>query len=157
MQSKDLIRAIQGLAILGILAVVLFNSCFGGASTPEELAIRVWGEPENNNDSGITSIRFSEQVLTVAYHYYPFSDALPEAQSELADLFERVFREFDEVLTIKATIYFPWDDGYGNFTWRPCIRAAMSRATANRINWDSFLNSNLPEVCEQWEYDPTGF
>jgi hypothetical protein len=146
------------LVLLLFVGLLVFGSCGkeeSAATTPEALAISVWGQAESEDDSGILSLSFENGVLAVWYQYFPWDGekALPEAEREIAELLEKVFAAFPGVREIRAFVSLPLDDVYGKRTW-VWVYADMTNATYAKVNWDNFDPASLPTICDDWSYGP---
>ncbi|MCP4248097.1 MAG: hypothetical protein GY778_13705 [bacterium] len=49
---------------------------------------------------------------------------------------------------------FPLDDAYGQSNTRDVIKADLTRATVDRINWDRFIPEDIPRVADSWYLHP---
>jgi hypothetical protein len=53
-------------------------------------------------------------------------------------------------LYVAIDMYFPGTDIYGNTTDSLAVQSKLSRATANKIQWDNIMFDNIPRVFDYY-------
>ncbi|WP_201317823.1 hypothetical protein [Paenibacillus sp. EPM92] len=73
-------------------------------------------------------------------------------QLESIKVFKELFKVAD-VEEVAITWEFPMTDKYGNTSSSPVMKIKLNRATATKINWDSFDKKNFESVANSyWEH-----
>ena len=146
------------LVLLGIgvvLAVIMVMVCSGPSapksSTPDGVAIEVLGRPEGDEGSGVMSSGYDGSVLEVEYQHFPLGlrELEKEVGNALVPMFKKVF-EFTTAEEVVVEVFGPFEDKYGNYTWKHVLTLGISRASFERINWDHMSGGEFYGACDTY-------
>ena len=74
-------------------------------------------------------------------------------EDDATKMFEKLFKD-PRVKLVRITTYLEGVDAYGQKVTNVGTRFIMSRETADKINWDNFLYSRLPDVADEAYINP---
>lgn len=143
--------------LLLIFLVFLFVGCGSDVDTssPEALLKSVFSKPENDKDSGMTSFKISNSnsEAVINYNYFPvgISSFQEELGVELTPKLKTLFEADNTFNKVTIIAYGPFEDNYGNITWKPMLSMEITREIINKINWDNFAKQNLIKVAQNVE------
>ncbi|MCK9327260.1 MAG: hypothetical protein M0P69_17340 [Bacteroidales bacterium] len=146
--------------ILVLLLAVLFSIALSGCSgesksaTPETSAYKIFKEAKNDND-GIVNVAFFEKQETmparmnITYQYYPLGkDLKREIGVNMASKIKKLYETVPEIDETVFTIQLPYQDKYGNTTWKKSIQFTFTRDIYEKVNWDDFTDNRLLDIAE---------
>lgn len=143
------------IVLLTILFMVGIIGCSDEPKSPEETAYKIFGEAKDDSN-GITTAIFSPKEETmparmgIIYHYYPLSGK--DIKSEIGiNMTRKIKKLYETVPDIDETIFvvqLPYQDKYGNTTWKKGLQFMFTRDIYEKINWDNFLDSQLLDTVE---------
>jgi len=149
-----------GLIALFVISFFATISSFSSKSaiqpiTPEDQIKSIFGVPKSNNDNGIVQLQYSDQNALIHYRIFPLGAIMSypeEIGVELASKIHKLFTENTQLNKMSIFVIFPFDDKYGNTTWKQYCSFEMTRTTHDKINWDNFASQNLLGVAENLQY-----
>ncbi|ADU50187.1 hypothetical protein Tmar_0062 [Thermaerobacter marianensis DSM 12885] len=109
------------------------------------------GKQEGDESSGAVSAKLvGDGHIQVEYRFYPLGavDVERELGVHLSPKLRKVFRDHADLQRLDMQVYLPYDDGYGNTTWKPAFSFAFDRNLYEKINWDNFVPQNLLDVVD---------
>jgi len=124
-------------------------------ATPEEAAYKVFGEAKDDGN-GIETAAFLPKEETmparlgIVYHYYPLSgkDIKSEIGINMTRKIKKLYESSPDIDEAVFVIQLPYQDKYGNTTWKKAIQFTFTRDIYEKINWDNFLDSQLLDAVE---------
>lgn len=141
-----------GLAVVLVMVARLGMNPSAKNQTPIEVKIAEKAFRTQDKDNKIVSQWTEDGTVHVVHRYFPAIDSRREVFMVFTNFARDVFARVPEARGVSVTTWLPFDDAYGNTTWRKMFTIEMSRDTAAKINWDSFLSTNLPKVADSyWE------
>lgn len=123
------------------------------SETPEisfKKAVRkIFSTPKKEKDSGVTQIIYSKDQCVIHYNYFPlgFFKYEEELGNDLSSKIKKLY-ETESIDKIYFLINGPFQDKYGNLSWKPIVAFDFDRELFNKINWKNFLNSDLLKVAK---------
>ncbi len=136
------------LSVIIILVAGLVGCSSKSPVTPQEAAYKIFGEAKDDSD-GIVEVAFSEAKMNMVYQYYPLGkDLKKEIGVNMASKIKKLYKTVPEVDEAVFIVQLPYEDKYGNTTWKKSIRFSFTRNLYEKINWKDFLNSRLLDVVE---------
>lgn len=123
------------------------------SNTKAPLAIAGGFFATGGKENRITNQRIdADGTFRIERQYFPFAKNRTEVLMSFRDFAQAIFGSNSEITKISVTTLFPFDDGYGNYTWRKASTIEMTRNTASKINWNNFQLSAIPKVADlYWE------
>jgi len=134
--------------LVGLLLLVGVVGCSGDAQTIEELAIKYFGEPKDENSPGAAEVKVTNDILHVVYRHALVSNPDKEVHFKVMDFFGEVYEngKYHNINTVTVTVYLP----YENTGWQQAYAITMTRDTAVKIDWKKFPWKQLPELADQY-------
>lgn len=148
-------RKIPALFILaGFVLIMAAAAVPSTPPNPEAQIKTVLGTPKGDSDSGVVGLQYLPPNVTVDYHLYPsgLTSYPEEIGIELAPKVKQLFTKDASIEKLTFNVIFPYQDRYGNITWRPYCSFSITKQTYNRINWDNFASQDLLSVAEGVQY-----
>jgi hypothetical protein len=69
---------------------------------------------------------------------------------ECSDVFKALYTSKYDFESVAAVANFPLVDEYGNKSVGPIVKIRLDNETANKIDWDNFLWTNLEDVADSY-------
>lgn len=166
---KIIMGSILGLIVLILLLVNLSTeedtSENTEPETPEEHAKKivtdVFGEENifHENESSVNEIEHDEADEHLNVSVFSSSNVSNEHIKEnalynMADTLEAL-DEIDSITSVSFEILYPLQDEYGEQTDSPITTALFTEETLNKIVWENFVGTRIPEVADKYWYHPT--
>ena len=119
-------------------------------STFRRAVMEIFGTQRNHKSSGVGSIQYTETDVYIQYNFYPLGlfNYETELGVELVPKIRKLYKLSGKFDNIAFLIQGPFQDKYGNLTWKPVVSFEFSRETFNKINWENFLNQDLLKVSK---------
>ncbi|MFU0783770.1 MAG: hypothetical protein ACFWT2_11910 [Thermoanaerobacterium thermosaccharolyticum] len=139
------------VSLLAILIVGCSSNNNVSNLTPEEAIKQVLGTPQDKDkDSGVTKVEKDGDEYVVTYNFFPVgvSDFNSELGVKLTQKIKQLYEDNKQIDKLQFVCYGPYEDDYGNITWKPVVSFKVSRAIFNKINWDNFSDTNLIKIAE---------
>lgn len=137
--------------VLTLMLALLAVGC-GGRPPSDPAGIAKSEFASGSSENMIIEQRQEGDTYYVERNYFPFAKNRTEVLMSFVDFAQAIFERSPEINRVSVTTSLPFDDNFGNLTWKKASVIEMTRTTADRINWDIFLLSNLPKVTDSyWE------
>lgn len=143
------------LIVFASLLAILIVGCSSDTQvanlTPEEAIKQVLGMPQDKEkDSGVAKVEKDGSEYVVTYNFFPagVSDFNSELGVELTQKIKQLYGNNKQIDKLQFVCYGPYQDDYGNITWKPVVSFKVSRAIFSKINWDNFSDTNLIKIAE---------
>lgn len=143
------------LILLTSLLAILIVGCSSNNNvsnlTSEEAIKQVLGTQQGKDkDSGVTKVEKDGSEYVVTYNFFPagVSDFNSELGVELAQKIKQLYEDNKQIDKLQFVCYGPYEDDYGNITWKPVVSFKVNRAIFSKINWDNFSDTNLIKIVE---------
>jgi len=120
----------------------------------EENVKKIFGVPTNQDDSGVTEVYYEEIDSAIHYHLYPsgLTSFKKEVGIKLASDIKKLYKKDNRAGNITFLILAPFQNKYGNTSWRPVLSFEFTRDLYTKINWDNFLKQDLLNVVRNLEW-----
>jgi hypothetical protein len=124
--------------------------------TLQELVVGALGE-RNRENVPATSIISNGETMAVIF---PINDNFKrtwirdQAQRDILNVAQTIYQATGNGYDITFTGTFAMQDSYGNVEELPVMRATLTRATLDKINWDNLLMVQLPAIADDYEENP---
>ena len=142
------------ILVLGLICL-FFISCTIEKKEEESATFvdsidEIFGKPKTNEESGIVLVKHELTECMIHYHFFPIgiSDYEKELCIDLAPKIKKYFESYRSIWELNILIKSPFQDIYGNLTWKPVFSAKFSRDIIEKINWNNFIKKDLLEVAE---------
>lgn len=160
--------------ILGLFVLILVIGVTGGdddsaeskdPETPEEHAEKIVNEifgEENifyEDESSINEINYDEEDKHLSVSVFSSSNVSNEhikdnALYNMADTLEAL-DEVGSITSVDFEILYPLQDEYGEQTDRPITTAVFTKETLDKIVWENFVGTRIPDAADEYWYHPT--
>lgn len=142
-----------GLIIFSSLVIVgvgIISSIDNEPTLEANIAKHLGGYASDEEDSGVMKVTISDNDLLIDYAYYPvgITAISKEIGIELTSKIKTLYEKEYDVNKAIFNIYLPYDDRYGNITWKPTAGFTFTRSIYEKINWDNFSASDLLNIAE---------
>lgn len=159
-----LLAAIAGNQNRGTVQIAPTNTAAPPADTPtlapptptptlKELVVVALGE---RNRPGVpeTTVITNADTMSVVF---PINDNLKrewirnQAQRDILNTAQAIYQASGNAYDLTFTGTFAMQDAYGNVEELPVMRATLTRATLDKINWENVIMVELPVVADKYE------
>ena len=114
---------------------------------------------DDDADPDITITKFPDPEAYVMTIRFMVSDNLNNEMIkngiwiDTTDLLKALYTSGHNIENVNIVVNFPLIDKYGNKSVGPIVKLNMSEETAEKINWENFLWTNLPDVVDSyWQH-----
>lgn len=121
--------------------------------TLKQLIVDALGE-RNRPDAPETTIVNNADSMAVVF---PINDNLKTtwvrdvAQRDILNAAQVIYQTTGNAYDVTFTGTFAMQDAYGNVEELPVMRATLTRATLDKINWENLLAVQLSQVADEYE------
>lgn len=143
------------LILLTSLLAILIVGCSSDSQVanlkPEEAIKQALGtQQDKDKDSGVTKVEKDGSEYVVTYNFFPagVSDFNSELGVELTQKIKQLYEDNKQIDKLQFVCYGPYEDDYGNITWKPVVSFKVNREIFSKINWDNFSDTNLIKIAE---------
>ena len=124
--------------------------------TLKQLVIEAIGD---RNRSGVPETVVESDADSIAI-IFPINDnlkndwILSQAQDDILNAARVIHQATGNAYDLTFNGTFSMQDAYGNVSESPVMRAQLTRATLDKINWDNLLAVKLPQVADDYWQSP---
>ncbi len=139
------------LICIWLVALVNYNPT---SNTPEVITQKIFGTPQKADDSGLVKFQMSSDTdAIIEYRLFPVG--ISNVKKEIGILLTPKIKSlYDQVQLNEVTfiVYCPYQDNYGNITWKPNVSFTTTREIFEKINLDNFEKDKLFLVAKEVEH-----
>ena len=111
-------------------------------------------DPYSSGTEAINFVSYDNNTKQTNIFYYT-NDYNTELliQDEQTKIYQKLFNNYNiNNISIESDMNFT--DSYGQRSEQTAVFSYMSKETANKINWNNFISSNLPTVADGYYVSP---